>query len=1208
MRLNFKLAAFFMALIGAALFVLGKGDLIALPAMRERLLAVCAVVMLFLVVVIVYALLVRRADRKAAAHEVGSAEIVDVAPTSQPAAPSDPFAGLRHILRGRYGMRWRYRQPWLLLTGHDSAIARLLPELTETGWLVTDDAVLLWSKAGDGDLPDEAWLKRLYRLRCRRPVDAVVLTVDGTAELPAPRRGIGALDVRLARITDTLRWAAPVFVLDVADSDPVEGVETPLTGCEFPRHAERETIEAALHAVRLQLANRGIAQLSRNARNLYAAKLSSRLDTRTAPLAGWIAGMFGGDADPAFGKRYRRQHVGGAFFAPYPAPVEGREKDTPSGAELSLWRHLGGVARTVAGRRVGWHPATVCSVVAFIALGLWTAGMLISALSNASEVQRTKQALHTLDAAPDSAARLRALLALQQRIDFYESRARQHSPLLSRFGMNRDRETLAALWHPYSRTSLGALVTPIRQNLEATLVDLGQMQTEQVDDQTSRIALAGHEALKTYLMLAEPDRADAAFMTPQLGHYWSTSANLRAGEKLDLSGRLLGFYARHLKSHPDWRIQPRQDLVNAARQTLLSVIGVKNSEDTVYKGVIDAVGNRYPDQTLASLAAGTDARGLLKASASVPGVFTRQAYEGAIEATIDEAAKRNEIANDWVLGGSSQRQAPEHSAASMKASLTSRYFADYADHWQGFMNALQWEPAPTLPSAIQQLKLMADARQSPVIALMKSIEYQGGAGALKTSLSDTLVDKAQQVFGGKADGPQTAKPDPAGPLGASFGPVLRIVAQGDVNRGGNSDLSLQRFMERVTTLRLKLQQISDSPDADARARQVAQALFQGKGSELADTQAYAQLIAASLGAQWAGLGDALFVRPVAQATQTVLQPAQASLNAAWRRTIVATWNRSFAGRYPFADTGNDASIPELARFLRPQGGLIGAFLGSQLAGVLELQGDQWEPAAAGSTAVTFDPDFLRAMNLLQRIAGHLLAQGEPQYRFDLRPVPTAGVTDTIFTLDGQSLHYYNQQETWQPLTWPSNRTQGLGTRLQWQTDTAGTNKQFEFGGRWGLVRMLERARVQPVDGATFLLTWQAAPDTRAPGAARPTSAVSAASATKVSNADDEEGDEATAAADPADSLTAQGPLTPASMTLTYPLSFMLRTEVGKGPLELLALRQFVLPPRIFAVNAPYAGKSVRKSARTDGPPPLPRAMLDAAKHADTPLPGGLRPL
>ncbi len=353
-----------------------------------------------------------------------------------------------------------------------------------------------------------------------------------------------------------------------------------------------------------------------------------------------------------------------------------------------------------------------------------------------------------------------------------------------------------------------------------------------------------------------------------------------------------------------------------------------------------------------------------------------------------------------VLGNVSQgnKTSSAQTPEALRTALRARYFADYAEHWQSFMNSLRCDSATTLPAAISQLKLIADARQSPLIALMKALDYQGGAGAQRDSLSDTLVNKAQNILGKKDDAPQAAKPDPAGPLGSTFGPVLRLVAQSNANvsASARSDLSLERFTERITSLRLKLQQISDSPDSDEQARQVAQSLLLGKGSDLADTLAYAQLIAASLGEQWAGMGAELFVRPVSQATQTVLEPAQASLNDAWNDTIVANWNRSFAGRYPFASTVNDASLPELARFLRPQGGLIDTFLATQLAGVIQLQGDQWVPvpAATGtsSAARAVDPAFLKAINTLQRIAAHLLAQGEPSYRFELKPVPTPGIS------------------------------------------------------------------------------------------------------------------------------------------------------------------------------------------------------------------------
>ncbi|WP_432260040.1 ImcF-related family protein [Cupriavidus sp. TMH.W2] len=1075
---------------------------------------------------------------------------------------------LRRELRLELGWRYRERRPWLLLSGDDMAITGLLPALASQSWLVSPDAVLLFARTGKDGHPDTAWLKQLYKTRRRRPVDAVVLTINGDTSLPAQRRGTHAYGVTLARITEILRWSAPVYVLDVSKADTVANGNTTVIGCELQRDADAAAIDKALQVLRDELAQRSVAQLIRNEADRYMGMLSQRLDTSAKPMAEWLAGLTSG--------RHRRFPVAGIVFAPYPTGAA-TDPEAQPGADLPLWSYLGDAARREPGRRTRRHPMTVLSAIGLASVALWTIGMALSGLLNSWDVHAARQSVTDLNAAPDAAARLRALLALQHQIERYEYRTGHHAPLATRFGLNRDEAVLDALWKPYAQASWQLLATPVQQDLEASLVDLAQMRTTTLDEQTSTWALSGHQGLKAYLMLAQPERAEAAFLTPQLVQHWSTEARITPGEQQDLAERLLGFYARHLKANPGWAIAPQSELVAGARQTLLAVIGQRNAGDTIYQGILSAFGeshSKYPDQSLASLTAGTDPRGLLRAATTVPGVFSRQAYEGYVAPAIEQAAKRTEVASDWVLQGSAVTQhAGARSTEALQAELTARYFADYAEHWQDFMNSLQWEPARTLPAAIGQLKLMADARQSPLIALMKALQYQGGAGARKDSLSDTLVAKAQDLLDKQAAGSESRKPDAAGPLGAAFGPVLRLVGQGQTGPGANDDLSLQRFLDRATALRLRLQQATNSADADAQARQMAQALFQGKGSELADTQAYAQLIAASLGNQWAGMGEALFVRPIAQATQTVLQPAQASLNDAWRQSIVVAWGRSFAGRYPFADTANDASLPELARFLRPQSGLIGAFLGMQLAGVLELQGDQWVPAATGGQALSFDPGFLKAINTLQRIAAHMLAQGEPQYRFEVRPIPTPGLTDTVLMLDGQKLHYYNQRETWQAMQWPAASLQDPGTRLQWQTEQAGTNKNYEFGGRWGLVRMLERAQVEPLDSATYELTWRGVPDTPE------------LKASAESSADSD-----------ADSLTARAAKLPAPAQMSYPIRYQVRTEVGQGPLEMLALRGFVLPTRIFTDERKQAVAGNAVQLRSQALPLFPRRRESSVFH------------
>ena len=985
-----------------------KGDLVGVNTPDQRATAILILCVVLLVGFLAFSFedtsRLSVARKRLARFILGRSGTSASAPAQGLPSPTrSEWLDLADVLKGAHGLRWRYRRSRLLLSGEESVIARALPDLVDTGWLVTQDAVLLWNKTGVDGRPDQDWLKDIYKLRSRRPIDAVVLTLDGDADLSQQRRGVNSHSVNLACIADVLHWSAPVYVLDLAETDALNNGRTALLGCEFAPDANERAVESTLLELRSRIGHMSIGQLIRSYKDRYSAQLSQRLDTRSAPLAAMIASLAN--------RKARHQSVSGAFFAPFPMPNDpahqAADPNALDGADLPIWNHLATVARKQRGRRMGWHPVTVFSTIALGVIGLWIAGMVVAGLTNGRDVIEARQTIQTLKTVPDPAARLQALLGLQQQIDRYEPRVAHQPPLWSRFGLNQDAAILAALWTSYAGASKSILSTPIQQNLEAALVDLSQMPTDSLDDQANAAALDGHKALKTYLMLAEPSRVDAGFITPQLMHYWSTNANVSVGAKLDMSERLLGFYAAHLKAHDAWRILPRPELVNASRQTLLSVIGTRNSEDTVYQGILSGVGNKYPDQTLASLTTGTDTRGLIRTSATVPGVYTRQAYEGYVAAAISEAAKSRDVTRDWVLANTTDQTLRATSTDALEQSLTTQYFNDYAEHWQGFMNALQWQAAPNIPAAIEQMKLLTDARQSPIIALMKSLDYQGTAGVRQASLSDTLVAKAHNIFG-KKDDPQAAVANDAGPLSASFGPVLRMIGQvsDTASTKGNapaSDVSLQRYLERVTALRLKLQQISNGTDADAdaQARQLAQALFQGKGSELADTQAYAQLIAASLGAQWSGMGDALFVRPVAQATQIVLQPAQASLNDAWHQSIVVNWNKSFAGRYPFDNTDNDASIPELARFIRPQGGLVTTFLSTQLAGVLELQGDQWVEVNSRGGALQFDPAFLKAVNTLQRVAGHLMAQGEPQYRFDFKPIPTPGITDTVLTIDAQ---------------------------------------------------------------------------------------------------------------------------------------------------------------------------------------------------------------
>ncbi|KAF7962588.1 hypothetical protein AWV80_19890 [Cupriavidus sp. UYMU48A] len=102
-----------------------------------------------------------------------------------------------------------------------------------------------------------------------------------------------------------------------------------------------------------------------------------------------------------------------------------------------------------------------------------------------------------------------------------------------------------------------------------------------------------------------------------------------------------------------------------------------------------------------------------------------------------------------------------------------------------------------------------------------------------------------------------------------------------------------------------------------------------------------------------------------------------------------------------------------------------------------------------------------------------------------------------------------------------------------------TNKSYEFGGRFGLLRMLARAHIEQIDGATYQIGWRAVPDVGA-------------------------------MADGSD--TARAP----------EIRFLIRSEAGPGALDMLSLQGLRVPQRVFmAGRASNVADAAPSPARLD---------------------------
>jgi type VI secretion system protein ImpL len=999
-------------------------------------------------------------------------------------------------LRFRYGRRWRRKVRLLLVMGNPDEVHKAVPGLCHDLWQEGDGDVLIYG--GDGQsLPDEIFLSKLKRLRSGHPLDGII-QVMSTSALPTDIERDAFLRCR-QKADHLLGWQAPVWLwLTDKTTGAQQDMEIAATGAIFGPGGTQREADNALNTLAQRLQKVGMAQILNNLEHDGQLRLSSCLRNELkVSLSVLLRGLMQGSA---------AWRLRGVMFSPELAvagTIPNTRPDTPT------WKAVIDDCAAVSGRKLGFDWLKMLRLTLLSLIVLWGAGTLLSIIVNRAQIYQAQEtARQAANTTLPLAERLQNQLVLQQSIARLQNREATGAPWYTRFGLNQDGDTLAALWPLYAKNNAQLMRDATADHLKQQLNAFVQLPP--ASDARTQGTQQTYGVLKSYLMLARPDKADAGWLAKNVLAAWPKRQNVPDGVWQDMAPKLLGFYAQNLPSHPEWKIAPDMALVGTVRQILLKQIGQRNAETGLYQEMLQRIARNWPDLTLADMTGDTDASTLFSTNEVVPGMFTRQAWEEQVQNAIDEVVKTRRDEIDWVLTDKTHQAGSDISPEALRQRLTARYFTDFGNAWLNMVNSIQWHEAGSLSEAIAQLNLLADVRQSPLVALMNTLVWQGQTGAKGEALADSLVDSAKKLVGRDKNAQQfvAEAQGPRGPLDGVFGPLTGLM-KGKDGTGADGNLSFQSWLARVTQVRLKLQQVTSAPDPQAMAQMLAQTVFQGKAIDLTDTRDYGSLVAASLGQEWNGFGQALFVQPLDLAWRQVLAPAAGSLNASWQSTIVSQWNTAFAGRYPFKATGSDASLPMLAQFLRGDSGRIAAFLKTNLGGLLHQEGSRWVVDPSASQGMTVNPAFLAAINQLADISDIIFAQGDAGVHFELMAQPSRDVARVQLSLDGQNLDYFNQMESWQSFTWPGN-TDYPGVDLSWRTVNTESRLYAHNQGNWGFIRLLDNALATPLDSSRIQLVW----------------------------------------------ITPDG----------NPLKFVMRSELGDGPLALLKLRGFSLPETIFAVG------------------------------------------
>lgn len=584
----------------------------------------------------------------------------------------------------------------------------------------------------------------------------------------------------------------------------------------------------------------------------------------------------------------------------------------------------------------------------------------------------------------------------------------------------------------------------------------------------------GYNALKTYLMLHNQARMEAAHLSDQLPRHWHPYLEENRGSHdLDdinaLAAPLIAFYLSQLQASDLPLIANQDALISSARGRLRSSLTRLSAKERLYNEIKARANTRFAPLSVAAILNGKDST-IIGGSTVIPGAFTRDAWEKYVRTAIASASRGEMKGDDWVLAASiADDLGNDHDIDENRRELESLYRADYAAAWVNFLQGVAVVRPSGIPEAGQAMGRLADRAASPIKLLLRRAAYEtswdtpGGLGDTLQKAGRSMLDQTTHLLEGDAPSPSSGPARQPGLLGRRFA-ALALIA------GSDDAPLLTGYLEQLGKLQGRLAQLGADGDRATAARQLMQATMNGEGSEFADAAQYVDT--AMLGSADQATKDMLrplLVRPLLQGYSALLPPVEEDLNQIWQREVYGQW-RMLAGKYPFSDSQNEAQLADIARFLKPGDGTLDKFIDKYLSGLVIKRGRDLLPRTWGNQGLAFSPAFLAGAQRLSLAGSSLMQEGGDISRFELQPVPTPGLSEITIEIDGQVLRYRNGPQPWQTFTWPADG--GGGARIQAVAFNGAATVVASEPGRMALMRLISASRLIGHDMSAGQLEWR----------------------------------------------------------------------------------------------------------------------------------------
>lgn len=681
-------------------------------------------------------------------------------------------------------------------------------------------------------------------------------------------------------------------------------------------------------------------------------------------------------------------------------------------------------------------------------------------------------------------------LALAEVFDHYETLLAYDAKLPWHliFGIYEGDEQITPVKEMLLNSMQIAFFNTTLRHMEYRLTDFGQ-QWDNFDAQgRAKLRDRYYAELQSYLMVSEPAHLQIDTASPVLSGIWMNLI-LRADPEKTFSEeetqqleRMVVFYLNHITNTEDgeskelhiaaW--EQRDDIVSRARQNLLTP---PNAEH-LYAQIINKGKVSLKNYTLDDLLKGSG-RGVMDSPYRLSGSFTAKGWRDFVHPEIDEvvdAASRG----DWVLGsykkpttkGSDQTintdteatptdeaeipaQEPQgitfdaELAAKLKIDIREQYFKDYAEAWFALIASIEYTPASTLHTGMKNTLTIARS--------------DGPLGEFMRIVAKNINPTEPGDKGLKKHIPE---------LDIIFGDLRKFANPADKM---NTSLLLNQYLLGLSTIQGEMERLAASVNVTREASLFAAKILSGNAGQQELYRGWVSTTSMLTGIEprTRKLAENLFISPIRNAWDSILQEAAIDLQLQWKNNVVTSFDQSLRDKFPFDRNGKDAALADVGEFFHPKNGDYWKFVNNYLKPYLTKgRGAKWRAKTWLDRGPHFSKRALAHLSRTHVISTGLFTKGtdDPSLVFHVYPVPSQGMTETFFAVNGQEYRYRNGPQEWLKFTWPGSGD-SLGARVMGLAGREAAYAEMNYTGVWGVFRLLDKGKMKKASSREYQYSW-----------------------------------------------------------------------------------------------------------------------------------------